>query len=143
MGAAYKCKYCGGSFEDLHDCLSTIRTNSSYAFKCGISGCTNDSVSGSSFCEKHQPNMSMPEGLVDKECVDVGSDMVNHPPHYNTGKFEVIDVLEDTLGEEGFEKYCVGNTLKYLMRYEHKSNPLQDLEKAAWYLNKAIEKRRG
>lgn len=68
-------------------------------------------------------------------------DMVNHPPHYQ-GKIEVIDVLEDKLGREGFEKYCIGNSLKYLMRYENKGNPLQDLEKAAWYLNKAIEKRK-
>lgn len=68
-------------------------------------------------------------------------DMVDHPPHYNTGKFEVIDVLADTLGE-GFEKFCIGNALKYLMRYEHKGKPLEDLEKAAWYLNRAIEKRR-
>ena len=64
-------------------------------------------------------------------------DMVNHPPHYNQGKYEVIDIIEDSL-KECFEPYCIGNVLKYVMRYKIK-NGLQDLEKAAWYLNRVIE----
>lgn len=106
--------------------------------KCGITNCFYNTIPGSSFCAEHQPAKNYVPEKEDKPTVD----MVNHPPHYNKGKFEVIDVLEDKLGKEGFEKYCIGNSLKYLMRYEHKENPLQDLEKAAWYLNKAIEKRK-
>lgn len=112
--------------------------------RCGISGCYGYSAKGSSFCPKHQPGMNgLSEGMGEETKVPEAPDMVNHPPHYNTGRFEVIDMIEDTLGGEGFEKYCIGTALKYLMRYEHKWNPLQDLEKAAWYLNKAIEKRKG
>jgi hypothetical protein len=29
--------------------------------------------------------------------------------------------------------------MKYLWRYEHKEKPIQDLEKAKWFINKLIE----
>jgi hypothetical protein len=59
---------------------------------------------------------------------------VDHPPHYNSGKYEVIDVIEDWgLG------FCLGNALKYIGRYKHKDKPLEDLKKAKWYLNRKIE----
>ena len=58
---------------------------------------------------------------------------VDHPPHYNAGKFEVIDVIEDwDLG------FCLGNTIKYIARAGHKGAPLEDLKKARWYLERAI-----
>lgn len=66
------------------------------------------------------------------------SDPVNHPSHYTQGRFEVIDVIEDTLTGEGNEGYCVGNILKYVMRYRHK-NGIEDLRKARWYLDRLIE----
>ena len=60
---------------------------------------------------------------------------VNHPPHYNKGKFEVIDVIND------WElNFALGNTVKYIARAPHKSNPEEDLNKAAWYLNYQITK---
>lgn len=64
-------------------------------------------------------------------------DPVNRPSHYNQGKFEVWDVIEDNL-KEGFEAYLVGNILKYMMRYKHK-NGIQDLEKAEQYLKRLIQ----
>lgn len=61
-------------------------------------------------------------------------DMVENPPHYNAGRFEVIDVIEDAVkGADGFEGACVANIIKYTMRYRHK-NGLEDVKKAAWYL---------
>ena len=59
---------------------------------------------------------------------------VNHPQHYNIGKIEVIDAIEDW--QLGFH---LGNTVKYVARAKHKGNELQDLKKALWYLNRAIE----
>lgn len=62
------------------------------------------------------------------------ADKVNHPTHYNMGRFEVIDVIEDwALG------FNLGNAIKYIGRCEHKDGKLQDLQKAAWYLNREIE----
>lgn len=62
---------------------------------------------------------------------------VNHPSHYNTGQIEVIDAIEDwNLG------FSLGNAVKYIARADHKQYPIQDLEKAAWYLNREIERRK-
>lgn len=63
-------------------------------------------------------------------------EMVDHPDHYNTGKIEVIDFIKD-LGMA--EDFCVGNAIKYISRYKHKDNPLEDIKKAVWYLNYLIE----
>jgi hypothetical protein len=64
-------------------------------------------------------------------------DMVNNPPHYKTGKLEVIDILEDQLTQEEFCGYLRGNILKYLFRYKNKGG-VTDLQKAQWYLTKLI-----
>ena len=65
-------------------------------------------------------------------------DDVNHPPHYNASKIETIDMIESAT-EHGFEYYLQGNIIKYMVRYRHK-NGIQDLKKAQWYLNRAVEK---
>jgi len=36
--------------------------------------------------------------------------------------------------------YHLGNVVKYITRAEHKGNRKEDLLKAQWYLNRAIEK---
>jgi hypothetical protein len=64
-------------------------------------------------------------------------DMVNHPDHYTTGQYEVIDILEDKLSPEEFKGFLKGNILKYVLRAEHK-NGLEDYKKAAFYLNKLV-----
>lgn len=70
------------------------------------------------------------------------SDSVNHPSHYTHGKIETIDKIEDVLGLEGFQAYCVGNAIKHLDRYKLK-NGLEDLKKAEWYLNRLITNMEG
>ena len=61
------------------------------------------------------------------------ADAVNSPAHYNTGKIEVIDFIEDQ--RLGFHE---GNVVKYVSRAKHKGRELEDLKKAAWYLNRRI-----
>lgn len=64
---------------------------------------------------------------------------VNHPPHYNAGKIEVIEFIEDQGFGPGF---CRGNAIKYAARAGRKGSPekaIEDLEKAVWYLNREIE----
>ena len=64
------------------------------------------------------------------------SETVNHPAHYNAGKIEVIDAIEEwNLG------FHLGNAVKYIARAQHKGSELQDLRKAVWYLNRYIEKK--
>ena len=62
------------------------------------------------------------------------SDNVIHPKHYNHGKYEVIDVIEDWK-----LNFNMGNALKYIARCEHKGKKVEDLEKAIFYLNREIE----
>jgi hypothetical protein len=64
-------------------------------------------------------------------------DCINHPPHYTSGKIEVIDYIEDKLSREEFKGYLVGNILKYISRYKLK-NGVEDLKKAGWYLDRLI-----
>lgn len=77
----------------------------------------------------------------DDEREDVSDkEMVNHPPHYNQGKFETIDIIEDIVAgyDDPVEAYLVGTTLKYLARAPFKGAKKQDLEKAEFYLKRAI-----
>jgi len=65
-------------------------------------------------------------------------DMVNKPPHYQSAEVECIDAIKAATGD-GFGYHLQGTVLKYLWRYQHKGNPVQDLKKARWYLDKLIE----
>ncbi len=60
-------------------------------------------------------------------------EMVDHPSHYNQGKIEVIDAIEDW-----DLNFCEGNVIKYVARHRHKNVPLEDLKKAKWYLDRLI-----
>jgi hypothetical protein len=64
-------------------------------------------------------------------------DAVNHPPHYRAANgMETIDVIESfRLG------YHLGNAIKYILRCGHKGPPIEDLEKARWYLWREIGRR--
>lgn len=63
------------------------------------------------------------------------SDPVNHPPHYqHPSGVECIEIVEH-LG------FCLGNAIKYLFRAGKKDVSVQDLKKAAWYLEREIAHR--
>lgn len=61
---------------------------------------------------------------------------VTHPSHYNSGKIEVIEAIEDW--RLGFHR---GNAVKYVARAGKKdpAKEIEDLEKAVWYLKREIE----
>lgn len=63
-------------------------------------------------------------------------DPVNHPSHYTShpSGVECVDIAEH------FE-FNIGNAIKYLWRAGLKStNAIEDLKKAAWYVNREIER---
>lgn len=66
------------------------------------------------------------------------SDSVNKPNHYTSGGVECIDGTRAALGE-GFVSYCRGNVIKYVWRCGKKGDAVEDLRKAAKYLEWAIE----
>ena len=68
-------------------------------------------------------------------------DMVNSPPHYNSGEakcskcghpIECIDVVRHM----GF---AIGSAVKYLWRQGLKGAALEDLRKSRWYITDAIK----
>jgi hypothetical protein len=67
-------------------------------------------------------------------------DAVNSPSHYRTGGIECIEAIEESMTPEAFRGYLKGNCMKYLWRYtyKHENNPVEDLQKAQWYLAKLI-----
>ena len=62
---------------------------------------------------------------------------VDHPQHYQRGGIECIDVVEHL-------SFNRGNAMKYLWRAGSKptANEIEDLEKAAWYVNREIARLR-
>ena len=62
---------------------------------------------------------------------------VEHPSHYNQGKYEVIDVINDWK-----LNFNLGNAIKYIARADYKNNAIEDLEKAMFYLNYEIKSRK-
>lgn len=65
-------------------------------------------------------------------------DEINKPEGYNyhgNAEAEPITVIA-SLGL--LFPFCVGNAIKYIARYQHKGGK-KDLEKALWYLKKAVE----
>lgn len=69
-------------------------------------------------------------------------DPVDHPEHYNQGKVEVIDILEQAVQDapDPISGGLLWQTLKYLLRIWYKDNMLQDAKKARWYLNRLIDR---
>tara|TARA_Y100001973_G_C5154876_1_gene310162 strand:+ start:407 stop:871 length:465 start_codon:yes stop_codon:yes gene_type:complete len=87
--------------------------------------------------EKKQQSRKIKKGC--KKCDDVQAckkpkiEKVNNPTHYNTGRIEVIDAIEDwSLG------FNDGNAIKYIARHQYKGNSIQDIEKAIWYLQRHL-----
>ena len=66
------------------------------------------------------------------------ADNVNHPSHYETGKFECIEVMLETQGIEAVKSFCLCNAFKYLYRTKRK-NGLEDILKSIWYLQKYVD----
>ena len=63
----------------------------------------------------------------------MSDDMISHPPHYKLGDREVIEITEHL-------DFLSGNVVKYICREGRKkgADPLDDLHKALWYLERKI-----
>lgn len=91
---------------------------------------------GTYYTDGHCPEFNI--SLVESKQEEPKTEMVDHPSHYQSGKFEVIDVIEEfNLG------FNLGNVIKYILRSDKKfegSEMFQDLKKAKWYLEREISK---
>ena len=68
-----------------------------------------------------------------EENTNIATELVEHPSHYNQGRYETIDVIEDW----ALDFHC-GNAIKYISRHKHKGQPIRDIKKAIWYLNRYL-----
>ncbi len=73
--------------------------------------------------------------LIDTEVPE--EDNVAHPSHYTShpSGIECIQITEHM----GFN---LGNALKYIWRCDLKHDAIEDLEKAKWYIDRELDKRR-
>ena len=60
-------------------------------------------------------------------------DMINHPPHYagHPSGVEAIDICEHF-------NFSLGCAIKYIWRHDKKGTPVEDLQKAIFYLEREI-----
>lgn len=78
-----------------------------------------------------------PHGLMMRsvcgKCIQ--EDAVDHPPHYTShpSGVECIEVTEHM-------SFNLGNAIKYIWRADLKGKCVEDLKKAAWYINREIER---
>ena len=82
--------------------------------------------------EEEQLEMENDEWLTDY-------DPVENPVHYNTGSVECIEAIKASMSDTEFKGYLKGNAMKYLWRYDYKGKPVEDLQKAQWYLARLTE----
>ncbi len=68
-------------------------------------------------------------------------EMINHPSHYNTGKYECIDEMIALFGVEAVKDFCRCNAFKYRYRAGNKSGESaeKDMAKCEWYISKLME----
>lgn len=102
-------------------CVPTAGTN--LCTKCG-------NILFSTDCWCYPPNWEVTAARATKH------DSVNHPSHYTShpSGIECIQITEHF-------SFCVGNAIKYLWRADLK-NGIEDLEKAKWYIEREIKRRK-
>ena len=67
----------------------------------------------------------------------MSTDPINHPQHYLTHRsgIECIQITEHM-------SFCLGNAIKYIWRADSKGDAINDLAKAAWYIDREIQRRK-
>lgn len=72
------------------------------------------------------------------------TDNVDHPKHYTNGSIETIDMIEVIIAPyDPVTGWCIANVVKYVSRAPLKNNLAEDLKKARWYLDRAIQHAEG
>lgn len=126
---------------EMNSCLTCVHSYfESGKSKCDIGKMSYPVLSGAIYCDWHQvKTIVQTDGTTQKKLSDK-SDNVNHPAHYETGKFECFDVMIETQGKEAVLNFCVCNAFKYIYRFRNKGGD-EDIKKANWYLSKYLELR--
>ena len=106
-----------------------------YTYDTGVVYCD-----GEVFAQPVHLNPTLDEyRVIDGVVTLLTSDPVNSPSHYASGDIECIDAIKASMTREAFMGYLKGNIQKYMWRYEKKVNPIEDVKKARWYMNKLVD----
>lgn len=82
---------------------------------------------------KKQPNPSVPPPTSARGKDEAAT--VDHPQHYGGDTtYETIKVIEAWSLD-----FCLGNAVKYISRAGKKGDAVEDLKKAAWYVERRIK----
>lgn len=133
-GREFPCPYCECSYDDgfgtgSYVCMNAVDFGAAKYAKVNGDNCGH--------CDDGpcMPGCKPPyDHLVPVINKTVPIDWVAHPPHYNKGQYEAIDVIEDA----GLGYHCSA-ALKYLLRCKHKGKELEDISKAVWYLERYLK----
>ena len=86
-------------------------------------------------CELAIEHIVNEETYATNQSIKTEPDMVNHPAHYGSGVYEVVEVLEAW----GFEKEAhLTQAIQYIARYDKKGEPIKDLKKAIFWIQRKI-----
>lgn len=115
----------------------------------GLSNCSKCSEFVNDLCNRRSTSEFTDEEL-DLALRDMGKtnpgqhefDAVERPAHYASTSIECIDAMVETQGIKAVVDFCVCNAFKYLWRHNSKNGD-EDIKKANWYLNKAVELMKG
>lgn len=64
---------------------------------------------------------------------------VDHPTHYTNREHECIDEMIAIFGKRDVIAFCKCNAWKYRYRADSKGKHDEDMQKADWYISKAME----
>jgi hypothetical protein len=67
----------------------------------------------------------------------MSKEQINHPEHYGgeDNIYEAINIIESY-----DMNFNLGNVIKYILRAGKKSDGIEDLKKAVWYLNREVDR---
>lgn len=121
------------TFNSLRNCrYCKYRAVPVTSMPCSVCQSTFDCPNGSEWEPEEERIATAPQGPRND------SEKVDHPQHYNHGKYECIDVMVENFGKQAVQHFCLLNAFKYVWRMNHK-NGIEDCRKAWWYLDKYIE----
>lgn len=100
---------------------------SSMASSKGISNETQDNQISLDDYMKYLNQQPIPE-------INKTQENVDHPAHYNSDKYECIEVMREIFGDEAVKTWIRLNIFKYSWRSD-KKNGDEDIAKIAWYAN--------
>lgn len=84
-----------------------------------------------------EENLELVKESTQESTQEAQKEMVNHPSHYNTTKYECIDEMIALFGFDDVEAFCKCNVYKYRYRASNKNGD-EDIKKSEWYMSKLI-----